>query len=306
MKGLRVGDSFCGAGGSSLGAQLVGGHLVFAINHWEIAAQTYERNHGLRPHRTSIFDVDPLDLPPADVLLFSPECQSHSAARGACPRDEMSRGTALEVVRFVRVINPLIFVVENVPAVRSWPRFGEWVAQLEDLGYGVNRDGQDRPGQVLDCADWGVPQSRPRWFLVGARGYVPHIQSPRLPHRTVGECLDMTLPMTRIDARPRAAKTMARIEEGRARFGDAAFIAVFYGSGPQVMGLDRPCRTVTTRDRFMLVRGGYLRMLQPCELLRVMGFPDSYYLHGTREQRIKQLGNAVAPAQMQGILEQAA
>lgn len=303
---LRVGDSFCGAGGSSLGAQFTGARLVFAINHWEIAAVTYERNHGLRPHRTSIFDVDPLALPPADVLLFSPECQSHGSARGAAPRDEVSRGTAMEVVRFVRTIQPRLFVCENVPGIRSWPLFGKWIAQIEDLGYGVNRDGQDRPGQVLDSADWGVPQNRQRWFLVGGRGYIPHIQSPRRPHRTVGECIDFSLPTSRIDSKRRSAKTLAAIAEGRRLFGDAPFLRVYYGSGPQVMGLDRPCRTVTTRDRFMLVHGDRVRFLQPLELARIMGFPDTYYLHGSRAARIMQLGNAVAPAQMAGILEQAA
>ena len=48
-----------------------------------------------------------------------------------------------------------------------------------------------------------------------------------------------------------------------------------------------------------------MRMLQPAELLRVMGFPDSYQLAGTRAQMVMQIGNAVAPPVMRQILEEA-
>jgi len=303
---MRVIDFFCGAGGSSLGAERAGGVLVAAVNHWEIAALTYELNHDVAPVRTSIQQVDPAALPPADVLLFSPECQSHSAARGARPRDEISRNTAFEVVRFVDAMRPRVFVVENVPGIRGWERFGAWVSELRALGYGLNEDGRGRAGQVLDSAEWGVPQNRVRWFLVGSQGYLPHVASPRCSVRTVGECIDWTIPASRIDARRRAPRTLDAIAEGRRLFGAAPFLRVYFGSGPQVMALDRPCRTVTTRDRFGLVHGDTYRMLQPCELLRVMGFPDGYQLAGNRQQQVMQLGNAVPPPVMRGILEQVA
>jgi DNA (cytosine-5)-methyltransferase 1 len=83
------------------------------------------------------------------------------------------------------------------------------------------------------------------------------------------------------------------------------YLVEYYGTG-QSFSIDEPMKTLTARDRFALVepivieRDGkrYLldfkfRMLQPHELARAMSFPDSYRFKGTREQIVKQIGNAV-------------
>ncbi len=304
---LTVGDLFCGLGGQSCGAERAGMRPVVAVNHWEIAAATYERNHGIRPYRESLHEVDPESLPRVDVLLCSPSCTNHSRAKGGAPKDEMDRASGWQVVRFLRALKPSLLLVENVLEYTYWEDFPAWVAAIQDLGYGVNRDHNDRPGQVMDSSEWGVPQARRRWYMVGALGFEPTIQSPRLSSRPVRECIDWTLPMRRVDeGRPLAESTQARIQEARGRFGEEPSLLVFYGSGPQVASVDDPCRTVTTRDRFALYWQERIRMLQPHELQAVMGFPPTYQLLGTREQRIKMLGNACCPAVVAGILEQVA
>lgn len=303
---MRVIDFFCGAGGSSCGAEMAGLRPVAAVNHWLVAARSYELNHGIRPLRESCQDVSPEDLPQADILLFSPECTNHSRARGARPRDEMSRATAWQVARFVRAMSPRAFVVENVTEIAQWPDFGEWVAELQDLNYHVNHDATGRPGQVLDSSEWGVPQSRRRWFLVGHRDFEPVVVSPRRPAVAVAECIDWSLPtrpIIRLE-RPMAARTIHRIAEGRRKFGSRHLVQ--YNGTATAQPLDRPCRTVTTRDRFALVDGDNIRMLSPRELLRIMGFPETYSLEGTRAEQVAQAGNAVAPPVMRGILEQVA
>lgn len=301
---MRVIDFFCGAGGSSLGATWAGCTVVAAVNHWEIAALSYEHNHGLRPLRESCQDVSPEDLPEADVMLFSPECTSHSRARGARPRDEMSRSTAWQVVRFVRALAPRAWVVENVTEISQWPPFGEWVAALQELGYHVNHDAAGRPGQVLDASEFGVPQARRRWFLVGHRDFEPVIVSPHATPVPVAECIDWSLPSRPVirPERSLAEKTLHRIEEGRRRHGDR-FLVQYNGTATS-QPLDAPCRTVTTRDRFALVDHDRIRMLSPRELLRIMGFPERYHLEGNRSEQIAQAGNAVAPPVMRSILEQ--
>lgn len=75
------------------------------------------------------------------------------------------------------------------------------------------------------------------------------------------------------------------------------FIIQYNGTGvPQAIG--EPLNTVTTRDRFGIVWGDYVldilfRMLTPHELAAAMGFPKSYFFAGTREEKVKQIGNAV-------------
>jgi DNA (cytosine-5)-methyltransferase 1 len=81
------------------------------------------------------------------------------------------------------------------------------------------------------------------------------------------------------------------------------FIVKYFGKGENVISMGQPLATVTTKDRFMLVepRTGkpvaeldiLFRMLQPHELAAAQGFPADYQFTGTREERVKQIGNAV-------------
>ena len=88
------------------------------------------------------------------------------------------------------------------------------------------------------------------------------------------------------------------------------FLIVYYGSDGSGgwQPLDKPLRTVTTLDRFGLVTwsGGtpMLRMLQPPELRRGMGFGNDFALEAapTRRERIRILGNGVAPPVMTSIV----
>ena len=87
------------------------------------------------------------------------------------------------------------------------------------------------------------------------------------------------------------------------------FIMVYYGSDGAggFQTLDRPLRTVTTLDRFALVRpngdGHEMRMLQPPELAAAMGFPSSHKWPETaRRNRIKLIGNAVCPPVMKDVV----
>lgn len=92
-----------------------------------------------------------------------------------------------------------------------------------------------------------------------------------------------------------SAATLARVARGRASFG-ARFLASFYGSGSGLTGraIARPLGTVTTLDRWALIDGDRMRMLQPDELRAAMGRED-YALPAMRREAITLLGNAVCP-----------
>ena len=121
----------------------------------------------------------------------------------------------------------------------------------------------------------------------------------------------ITLPFSPLNKNGRAKATLARARRAIKELGKKdAFLLVYYGS--DAMGgwqrLNRPLRTITTLDRFALVRpngtGHEMRMLQPPELAAAMGFPDSYKWGDTRRRnRIKLVGNAVSPLLMKAIIE---
>ena len=96
-----------------------------------------------------------------------------------------------------------------------------------------------------------------------------------------------------------------------AKYGTIRGMRVYYGSDGAGgwQPLDRPLRTITTLDRFGLVtwngKTAMLRMLQVPELSRAMGFGGDFVLDAVRQRRdrIRILGNGVAPPEMQAIVE---
>lgn len=307
---------FCGVGGSSRGAYMAGAKPVGAVDMWGLAAETYALNYpdavvynmkasSLSPHR--VYE----ELGEIDLLLASPECTSHSVAKGNKPRCERSRETAFEVIRFAKVLQPRWVVVENVIQMQNWHRFDEWKRKLEAIGY------KTKIG-ILNAQYHGTPQSRRRMFLVGDLEGEPCLPKKRSGNeKTVlsflgkGERSDKPWPMSPVERPGRAAATIERAKGAIRQLGKkASFIMVYYGTdgagGFQTM--DRPLRTVTTLDRFAYVRpngkGHEMRMLQPTELAAAMGFPVSHkWPDASRRERIHLTGNAVCPPVMRDVVK---
>ena len=82
---LTVTDQFCGAGGSSTGALAAGAEIRVALNHWQLAIETYGHNHGRAVpiiERADVSNTDPRRYPSTDILITSPECTTHSPSGG--------------------------------------------------------------------------------------------------------------------------------------------------------------------------------------------------------------------------------
>src|SRR5688572_5960894 len=95
-----------------------------------IATDTYRSNFPDADIRTArLEDLQPSrirrKIGSVDILLASPECTNHSCAKGAIPRDEASRATAMQVIRYAKALRPRWLVLENVVHMRPWSRYGE-------------------------------------------------------------------------------------------------------------------------------------------------------------------------------------
>lgn len=312
---VRTIDLYCGAGGSSWGARAAGANIVAGIDSWKLATQTFADNfsgaEAITRRISERSQLKALDrLAPFDLILASPECTNHSCARGARERDEESRRTALHVLRYVRRFRPRWVVIENVVHMRSWHGYDQLVTALEkDLHYHIDC-------QLLNAADFGVPQARKRLFIIcdRERPIPPIARLPGARQQTARAVIDPagTWHAGPLDNGRRAKRTLRRAYRAMAELGpDVPFLIVYYGSdgsgGWQT--LDQPLRTVTTLDRFGLVSYQEavptLRMLQVPELIRAMGFSKKSCVQldrGTRRDRIKLLGNAVCPPVMEAIV----
>lgn len=309
---MRALDLFCGAGLSSAGARSAGASMVGGVDLNEQATSTYALNFpGALVMNKRLEDIQPSKLRDKigdiDLLLASPECTNHTCAKGAAPRSESSRATAMQVLRYARAFEPRWVVMENVVHMRPWSRYAELLDGLKKLSYQVHE-------QVLDASEFGVPQRRKRLFVVCDRLAPPSkVLAPKqAPRSTVLDILDDegVWKTTKLFRNGRAAETLARARRAIAELGpDKPFLIVYYGTdgcgGWQA--LDRPLRTVTTVDRFALVcpstQGHQMRMLQVTELKRAMGLTEEFQLAaGTRRDKVRLLGNGVCPPVMASVV----
>lgn len=160
-------DIFSGAGGLSLGAISSGIHIKVSIEKEINAANTFKRNHP----DTQVISEDIRNLSTKDlnistpfIIMGGPPCQGFSVSNRQTRNIENENNLLFnEFVRFVNELRPEWFLFENVEGIVSFDN-GKTIITIEDefknLGYKVAY-------QVLNSSDYGVPQDRNRFIMVG-------------------------------------------------------------------------------------------------------------------------------------------
>lgn len=297
MKLIKAVDVFAGAGGWTTGATQAGIHVLMAVNHWQRAVETHRLNHPETKHVCQ--DLNLLDhgtLPDHDLLLASPSCVGHTRARGRERKHhDATRATAWCVVDIAEVKRPRMLVVENVPEFKDWGLFSVWRLALEALGYTLKV-------HTFNASDFGTPQERHRVIITGSLGAPLELVSPGLQGAHAREVIDWGGGKWGT-TKNRAERTMGCIAHGRATFGDR-FLIPYFGNTKISRSVDRPIGTITTKDRYAIVDGGRMRMVNTREATTFMGFPADYVLTGTDTEKKKQLGNAVPVQLARGVCAQ--
>jgi DNA (cytosine-5)-methyltransferase 1 len=320
-------DSFCGAGGLSLGLQQAGFDVVLAFDANAAAVETYRRNFaGTCLHeQAEKLDAKRLrreaGMTRIDLFAGGPPCQGFSKQkRGAHLGDDRNE-LVLEFARLVRETKPRFFLLENVDQFGK-KRGRNFVDGILGL----------LPGYALfphfyNSADYGLAQTRVRFIIVGkAKAIRAPFQVP-VPTVTswnsVGEALQ-GLPEPpedcsedpaffnhyRARVTPLNLERFSHVPQGggwwdipeRLRLKCHQRVDRRSGGWPDVYGrlrFDGQAPTLTAGfDSFTRGRYGHPlfdRPLTPREAARLQGFPDNFQFLGTRWDVRSQIGNAVPP-----------
>lgn len=178
----RALDLFAGAGGVSLGLDRAG-YDVLGVEHWPPACDTARRNG----HRTICADVGalPINGTRFDLVWGSPPCQPYSQSGKGEGADDERDATPAWTAAVLR-LRPRVAIMENVPAILRFDDVVETIYRdLAAAGYSV-------AWRVLCCADYGVPQTRRRLFLIARLD-----GAPRWPEPTHAEHHTPLLPLPR-------------------------------------------------------------------------------------------------------------
>jgi DNA (cytosine-5)-methyltransferase 1 len=174
-------DLFAGCGGLSEGMRQAGFKVFAALEVDREALRCYSLNHldtylineDIRSVKTSCISVL-LKGKTIHLLAGCPPCQGFSSVRRLnrtrAVRDNRNK-LVLDYLRFIRDLGPLTVMLENVPGVKKYYLFNYIVQTLIRLGYQLDYN-------VVDLADYGVPQKRKRLILVGSLLGPINIASP--------------------------------------------------------------------------------------------------------------------------------
>ncbi|MCH5261621.1 MAG: DNA cytosine methyltransferase [Lachnospiraceae bacterium] len=271
-------DCFAGGGGASVGIEMALGRPVdIAINHDHSAILMHKTNHPNTLHLTEdIFEVDLqkyVDGRRVALMWASPDCTSHSKAKGGKPRNSGLRILPWAVYKHAKTILPDVIIMENVEEIQQWgpldeqgfpikERKGEeyqrFITAMKSLGY-------DFDSRELVAADYGAPTTRKRWYAIFRRDGKP-IVWPKQTHNKGGtDGFEKWVPVSTVldfsdlgksifgRNKPLADNTMRRIARGLQKFvfeNPEPFIVQVNHGGDCFRGqsIHEPLHTITTVD----------------------------------------------------------
>jgi DNA (cytosine-5)-methyltransferase 1 len=162
---MRVVSLFCGAGGLDLGFVRAGHTVVWANDVDADSVATYRENLGQHAVVGDIAKISSSDIPDCDIVTGGFPCQGFSVANTGRRADDARNSLYLQLLRVIQDKKPKFFLAENVKGITTLEGgkvFKAILADFNSIGYTVKH-------QLLNAADFGVPQRRERLFIVGVR-----------------------------------------------------------------------------------------------------------------------------------------
>lgn len=322
-------ETFCGAGGMSLGLRRAGIDVRLAFDYNPFAVDTYNRNIVNHCHVLDARNVDGQTLLEmaglanigVDLISGGPPCQGFSKQkRGAHLLGDQRNSLVLDFARIVNEANARAFIFENVE-IFGQKRGSDLIQEIKQTlaNYQIYT-------YFVCSSDFGLAQKRGRFLMIGIRGDEPAIipvlelsEEVRTIRDVIGDLPSPPDDYTEHPLYPNHIKCrITKLNEKRfshvpqgggwqdipmeLRLPCHQTTDIKSGGWPDVYGRlswNGQCPTITAGfDSFTRGRYGHPaenRSITLREGARLQGFPDRHRFYGTRDQVRLQIGNAVPP-----------
>lgn len=276
---------FSGCGGLDLGFKQAGFDIIWANDFDKYAVQTYKKNFGDHIILDEIQNIDLKDIPNHNVLLAGFPCQPFSMMGGKLGFKD-TRGTLFfHIAKIIKEKEPEIIVLENVRTLRTHDNGNTYKVIMntlrEDLGYKVY-------DKVLNTADFGIPQTRNRTFIVGFKDHSVNYEFPK-PVKlqiTMQDLLECNVSQ-KYFLSDKILKTVLSYGTKKWRAKPEIDLKVARPLTATMAKMHRASQDNYVTDR------GRVRRLTPRECARLQGFPEDFKFDVSDTQAYKQFGNAV-------------
>lgn len=328
IKRPKIISLFSGAGGLDIGFEKAGFRTVFATDIWQTACDTLAKNKMADEIvcgdiRFIEFEKIKDKFGDIDCLVGGPPCPPYSQTRhyliGKADgfADEHAGFAVPEYFRALKVLQPKIFLFENVDGFT----FKTHQFEFDFLKKRANELGYTITYKVVNCANYGVPQTRKRFFCIGVKKEFPPFIFPeethadpdkgtdKLPWVTCGDVISDYDTITDVEKEQRpGAKDYELLCEIPAGENYLYFTEKRGYPEPKFkwksrywtfllkLTPDRPSWTI--QASFSNNQGPFHwrnRFLRIVELKRIQTIPDGYILCGDFKEQWRQIGNAVPP-----------
>lgn len=310
---MKLVSFFAGAGGLDLGFENAGFNVVWANEYDRDIWETYEKNHeSTYLDKRSITDIDAADVPDCDGIIGGPPCQSWSAG-GALRGIEDKRGQLFfDFIRILKAKQPKFFLAENVAGMLA-PKHRQALENIKDLFRNAGI-GYELSFQMLNAADYGVPQDRKRVFFIGYRRDLAHtftFPDPLDHHPTLEDTIwdlkDTAVPAQEGNYRNEHCEvpnheyftggfSSIYMSRNRVRSWEEVSFTIQAGGRHAPIHPQAPKMELVERDarRFVPGQEHLYRRLSVRECARIQTFPDDFIFHYQNVAAgYKMIGNAV-------------
>lgn len=261
-------DLFAGIGGFHLALHRNGCRCVFASEWDKFARQTYEYN--FKPLSPALFEngnyqgditqIEAVSIPDFDILCAGFPCQAFSIA-GRQKGFADARGTMFfEIARIIKEKQPKAFFLENVQHFLNHDH-GKTFERIRDML--INELGYTFHWKVIKACEFGLPQLRPRLYMVGFKNPAISFEFPK----------------------PIPLKVSMSDVWGGTCTREIGLTILASGRGKQ------PWQQRSWSAYYV---NGEVRQLTSKEAKRMMGFPESFVFPVSESHAMRQLGNSVA------------
>lgn len=337
-KKIQVMDLFAGVGGLSYGLLLTGKFEVpIAIEFEKSIADSFAKNHP----ETNVLceDITKINLEKdlakykgkIDIIVGGPPCQGFSLKGKKLGLNDERNFLFKTYYEFVKYFKPTYFIIENVPGILTEEKgyFKKEIIRLfTELGYSLDMD-------VVNAANYGVPQSRRRAIIIGKQGNIVKVSelkkkkavtsweaisdldylnsgegnfeseykfTPKTEYQEMMRKNSKKLYNHQATNHSDIALERLRLikpECGKECLPEHHLTRSIFGETWGRLIKDKPSPTIITRfDTPSNGRNSHPhlhRAITPREAARLQSFPDKFIFYGNKSSVIKQIGNAVPP-----------